>query len=170
MSFGNENLGVYPLPSRQLATAATRIDADPTMRVIWHEAWTEQIRESGDLIKHPINLSFKSRFDTTVDGFFELKRGRFIHLNSELLVQHYSNETNPLRKQLDLPYSPVEELKVGYLGTLLSYPQSPAFITDRPLRAAKVVHTRRMPRDEIHYVDHPLLGLVMLVNRVEDSE
>ena len=39
-----------------------------------------------------------------------------------------------------------------------------------PLRAAKIERSRRMRSGEVHYLDHPLLGMVVKVTPWEEPE
>ena len=157
---------LQPLPYRDMEQRANRIHADATMDVIWHQAWLEPIQAEDTAVKHPINLDVQGQIDMTVRGTLSLYRSRYLHVNTDLKVQH----------QLPLTDNPLQSLTLPNESALTDYRsgiyQDHALLTNgqniTPVRAAHIQQSRRMRSGEMHYVDHPMIGLIIKVDPVDE--
>lgn len=145
-----------PVKELTLSKEAQRIDQRPDMKVIWHQAWIEDIQEAESGMPHAINLRVKDKFDIEVTGSFELHRSRYLHISTDLVVQHYEKRTI----ETQLPATQ-DDAVAPDAATLVSTTE------DAPVRAAEVRMARRMRSNELHYLDHPLLGIVVRAVPVE---
>jgi len=161
----------FPQPLTQLdylifADKAAKINRRKDMEVIWHQAWIEPVQSEDKAIKHPIDVSLKDKLDIQLRGTIQLHVSRYLHINTDLDIQHYElAEPNELAA-LSLPASSNEksDYRADLLGdseVSLSEPQL------APIRSAKIQQSRRMRSKELHYVDHPMLGLVVKVIPIE---
>ena len=164
----------FPHPLTQLdylilADKAAKINRRKDMQVIWHQAWIEPVQSEDKAIKHPIDVSLKDKLDIQLRGTIQLHVSRYLHINTDLDIQHYElAEPNELAA-LSLPASSNEksDYRADLLGdseVSLSEPQL------APIRSAKIQQSRRMRSKELHYVDHPMLGLVVKVIPIETEE
>lgn len=160
-----------PLENLRLAEEATRIDKRKGMKVVWHQAWIEPVQEEGQAIKHPLNLRTEDEIDIEITGSFELHRSRYLHISTDLTVQHYQLKGNEALRQLQLPES---DSRSDFRPQLMAAANIEASLTEEdmpvPLRAAEVKQTRRMRSGELHYLDHPMLGVVIKVIPIESAE
>jgi len=153
-----------------LHSAETRINSRKDMHVVWHQAWIEPIQEEGEAVIHPVNLRYEGSIAVEISGTFELHRSRYLHLNTDLIVQHYSLDDNPALRTLTLPDSKqVKQDDLSLTSSEAPLEASPAELMPTPLRAAEVKLSRRMRSSELHYVDHPMLGIVIKILPLEDA-
>lgn len=128
------------------------------LNIIWNEKWKQSIptKTSAQSETNLINIHIKAPLDTQtlsdrntplyeieVSGNMYLYRSRYLHLVSDLEVQHWEN---------------------------LEGFQNSGSINDIqkiPVRASHVKHSRRMRSKELHYIDHPLLGVLIRITPVE---
>lgn len=79
---------------------------------------------------------------SSIQGTFKLILGRYLHIHTDLLY-----------KRLDNTYKP----------------NSPV-VNDKTFREFQIRTQRRMRSRELHYIDHPLLGILVLATPIEQSE
>lgn len=135
-----------------------RFDNAQGLKIIWNEKWKQSIptKTSAQDDNNIINIHLKSAlnsqtlsdrntplYEIEVSGNMYLYRSRFLHLISDLEVQHWENLE-------------------GFQNS-----GSSNDIQQIPVRASHVKHTRRMRSKELHYIDHPLLGVLIRVTPVE---
>ena len=138
---------VRPATGLDFRSAAQRFNYRQDMQVLWHQAWLETIQDADNAIHHDINVSGeKNGLQSQVTGTISLYKSRFLHLKPDLRLQQNVQ---------------------GYADN----PDDP-YATERqwiPVRAAHIDRSRRMRSDEIHYLDHPLLGIVAKVTPIETA-
>lgn len=171
LGFSKPVQGNFPAPQSRLdhllfAEKAARINKRSNMNVIWHQAWIEPVQPEGSAIQHPIDVRLKDKMDIQLRGTINLHLSRYLHINTDLNVQHYElSEPNELAA-LSLPAT--ENAKTDYRADLLSEQDiSLGEQQQTPLRSAHIKQSRRMRSKELHYVDHPMLGLVVKVIPIE---
>ncbi len=77
----------------------------------------------------------------------------------EILAQQQSIELDSSETQSD------DSVQAGHLA-----PISPAMDTETFLKSYRINQKRRMRSSETHYLDHPLMGMIIQVRRVESAE
>jgi len=169
--FSQRPVADFPRPLTQLqhklfASKADTINRRRDMQVIWHQAWVEPIQSEDNAIRHPIDVAIRDQLNIQLRGTLQLHVSRYLHINTDLVMQHYALEETPELAALSLPAS--GNLKADYRSGLLegaelslTEPQA------APIRSARIQQSRRMRSNELHYVDHPMLGLVVKVIPVE---
>ena len=113
-------------------------------------------------IKHHTPL-----IEIEVSGSMYFYRSRFLHLITDLTVQHWQSiETNSETEQT-MKVRPNHA--TGNQHIVPSRYSSPVTAFDSvPLRAAKIEQSRRMRSNELHYIDHPLLGILVRIIPLEE--
>jgi len=149
------------LAAPELDDAITRINYRNDMEVVWHEVWAEPIQEEGLALQHPLHIEINRGMDIEIEGQFSLHRSRYLHINTDILVQHYQDATLSPLDSLTLPSSNQPD------EWLATNKQSEAQPHSIPLRASVIRQTRRMRSGELHYIDHPMLGIVVKVTPIE---
>lgn len=154
------------LETLQLTEKAKRINYRDDMQVIWHQAWIEPIQEADKAIKHPIDVSLSDQLDIQLRGTIQLYVSRYLHFSSDLVIQHYQPE-NALNS-LTLPASgqPQKDYRAQLSGTEMSDGE----LQRVPLRSGRVRQSRRMRSNELHYIDHPMLGAIVKVIPINSKD
>ena len=161
----------YPLAEDSesiLESAAARIARSRDMTVLAHYAWNEQIQEKTQALHHPVKINVNKKFDINVVGEFYLYKSRYIHLEGHWAVQHYQRPEGMLKALNRMPCSAIDELTSMDLLLNQIACHDKNIMVDIPLRAAHVEQSRRMRSDEVHYIDHPLMGVLVTTRRIED--
>lgn len=96
----------------------------------------------------------------TLDGTVTLVRSRFLHVYTDLIYTIPSDTLPHAIRQRPLGNPVQATLEVGS-GSFGPAPE-PLAMQSFPLR-----YHRRMRSSELHYIDHPLLGILILVTPVE---
>jgi hypothetical protein len=126
-----------------------------------------QFHQSEDnAIRHPIDVAIRDQLNIQLRGTLQLHVSRYLHINTDLVMQHYALEETPELAALSLPASANHkaDYRSGLMdGAELSLTEPQA----APIRSARIQQSRRMRSNELHYVDHPMLGLVVKVIPVE---
>lgn len=151
------------------------------MTVVWSKKWRQPIQAKQQStsddntiainIKAPLNLTDtistgKALDEVEINGIIHLYRSRYLHIVSELQVQHWRTLTSSheLDKGLSSPHS---SQSLGQ-NIIPSSSSSPLTTIDKiPLRAAHVNQSRRMRSNELHYLDHPMLGILVRVTPID---
>lgn len=154
-----------------------KFDNKSGMNIVWSKKWRQPIQSQEDstsddnLIKidllAPLNVkgainSGEALDEIEISGEIYLYRSRFLHLVAELQVQHWRtlNDHQKLDQGIVSPHS---NQSMG-ISIIPSQSSSPTAVIDRiPLRAAIVNQSRRMRSNELHYLDHPMLGILVRV-------
>ncbi|MBE0483859.1 MAG: hypothetical protein IBX52_10220 [Bacterioplanes sp.] len=172
--------GAWPLPQATwptplstletltLVDQANRINRRNDMQVIWHQAWIEPIQEEQHAIIHTLRIQPAGLPDLDVQGNIRFYLSRFLHIQTQLTVQHYQAMPSPIALN-NRHYMSHEEQETT---SLLQHPEarlSPLEYPIRvPLRAAQIDQSRRMRSGELHYIDHPMLGIVVRITPIEN--
>jgi hypothetical protein len=172
----------------QLTSIAKRINSSSKYDVVLHLAWRQPTFDEDqslpvfvfngmterDPAPEPIaNPGFSQGYDFYVNGMdvgpqyywlsgtLKLSVSRYLHLESDL---HMKLRTT---KQEVIEQSPAPE--AGGFGSFFGIAKEPTpIMIERPvLQDYRLYETRRMRSKEIHYFDHPLMGIVVKVTPYE---
>lgn len=172
---------MQPLESLELKDAAERISKRSDMNILWHKAWIEPIQEQDSAIPHPVNIRVKAEnegdLDINLTGSFSLYLSRYLHLNTNLIMQHSKiadkEEEAKLAESLNETVNALIKEKNDFALTTSAENELKTIDTEhknelKPIRAAHIQLQRRMRSKELHYIDHPMLGVIVRVNPVLD--
>ncbi|WP_369857808.1 CsiV family protein [Candidatus Thalassolituus haligoni] len=155
-----------PLSTLQLKREANRIDPQADMDVVWHQSWLEPVQDDAGVIVHAVNLTDSGEPEIQITGGFSLYLSRYLHISTDLHVQHLSSQM-PTDPQLKTLNSSVANTSTTSFPVIQSI-EEPLTIHGRyPIRATEVRQKRRMRSKELHYIDHPMLGIVVILTPVE---
>ena len=94
-----------------------------------------------------------------IQGTLHLYISRYLHLVSNLQVQHWRKLDDA---PLSIDFQAYSELLEASHNIIPSNNSTPlTAITQIPIRAAKIHQSRRMRSHELHYIDHPLVGIIV---------
>ncbi|MBL4798106.1 MAG: hypothetical protein JKY50_11875 [Oleispira sp.] len=147
------------------------------MTVLWSQKWRQpiQAKKQASSSDNAIAINFKAPLnliaaikkgealdEVEISGKIYLYRSRYLHFVSELQIQHWRTleKNHGLDKGLSSPHSS-QSFGQSIIPSSSSSPLTT--INKIPLRAAHVNQSRRMRSNELHYIDHPMLGIVVRV-------
>lgn len=181
-----------PLPKdlRSMDRFANAMNRSGQYRVLFHEAWRQPVTE---LEESPaLLIQGGDTFDnhTELEGSITLSVSRYLHLHTRLWFTEFEPNygqppgawpelpRRPDAPQPDLGQRDRENQDMAFWGdewqsasgsawdmSLNTTSSLPDFLEDDylPRRIATMTQQRRMRSDELHYVDHPLIGLLIRV-------
>lgn len=141
-----------------LAGAITELQASRREYKVWSKgAWLQPIRE--DQTDTPLSIQVTDSKDPSrkLQGTFNVRKSRFYHAEIDVFLTDatsvWPDEVDPIMTEPPLSAAPISEQSAP-----------PA-----PLTPSNIIHfkdSRRVRNGEIHYVDHPALGLIVMVREV----
>lgn len=157
-----------PAALRDFVKTAERMRYRRDIKVVWHQAWIEEIQDSDNAIVHPVEASYEGDLKIDIDGEIRLQRSRYIHIVPDLNIQQYvlgfPLDDIPVTTPATTPAETDTDSGTDVTDTDLAeapvQAEEPVWM---PLRAAHLTRSRRMRSDEVHYLDHPLLGMLVKV-------
>ncbi len=188
------------LDDLEFANAVNRFGYRSDMKVVWHQAWIEELQDSANAYDHEVTASYEEEnFRIDISGSFNLYRSRYIHIRPDLEVDQLiftipadaplSGETTENTEEGAITMAVTSDTISDNIGNSDALPgvegqmtivPSNQGITNEPvaepepewipLRAAKIERSRRMRSGEVHYLDHPLVGMVVKVTPYEVPE
>ena len=194
---GTENASpVTLLDDLEFENAANRFGYRSDMKIVWHQAWVEELQDSANAYDHEVAASYEEEnFRIEVSGSLNLYRSRYIHIRPDLevdqLIFTIPDEAPLSDEPADATEDGVMTMAVtsetmnnsdalpGAEGQMMIVPSNEGLTNEPvtepepewiPLRAAKIERSRRMRSGEVHYLDHPLLGMVVKVTPWEEPE
>jgi hypothetical protein len=129
--------------------------------VLIHQSWVQPIGSEPTPVLVQAGQRYDDRFE--VEGNLSFTRSRFLHLQTNLwytVFEPRSGESNPF----------LAGFKSNLSDEILSqHPELVKVERERGQYFAARTHpmfqSRRMRSDELHYIDHPLFGIVVRINR-----
>ncbi len=143
---------------RKLVPHVKAINRQRTLRPIWHTRWRQALPERA----LPTAIEFGNPADRLY-GFIEVSVGRYLHVAPTIW---YSVDGLGKTPQVD-PYLPPSNSFGLSTGMQTSVPSAP--IAQLPAEDGayfQLRESRRLRSDEMHYIDHPKMGVVVRVEPV----
>lgn len=153
---------------RKLNASAQRISKAPDLRLLAHLAWRQPVMEKDEA--QPIRIQTGDLFDSAyeLEGTVTIFRGRYLHTSSDLFFSRFDtvNNANQLDWSVFSENKPAsdsaawlqEQHKQGGLVPSTDVQGNTRFIR---AATAHLKQSRRMRSDELHYIDHPLFGMLV---------
>ncbi|MBV1871406.1 MAG: peptidoglycan binding protein CsiV [Gammaproteobacteria bacterium] len=151
------------------------------IRTLYHAAWHQPRLDktvSLPLLIQGGHLTEDNQFE--LEGSIRISIKRYIHIETDLWLssyqpkekqtdywQEFSSITGPLpyKESVQASENKLNPSRPSYTETLAPLPpEQPLY---RTKYIAQMQQTRRMNRDELHYLDHPLFGLLVRTIRYE---
>lgn len=172
-----------PFLSQGLAFAdkTEKFEKAKDLQVIWSKKWRQPIpkKEGAVNAENLINIDIKTALnfkqaltssspliEIEVKGNLHLYRSRYLHLVSDLKVQHWQSLAS--NRVLDKSINILPSHTKSTDNIIPSNSSTPlTAITEVPLRAAIIKQSRRMRSKELHYIDHPMLGILIRTTPIE---
>ncbi len=150
----NAVLNYQPLDGGELDKAWKRLNTSSQYRVLARKTWRQSGLTGGGSVIIPLDeetgadplqsaiqpATGESHVHPYLTGWLSLTFSRYIHLNTDFTLHHSAQQTDVLA-----PYSEAE-------------------------RISKVRLERKMRSNEVQYIDHPLLGLLVSIKRLPQKQ
>ena len=163
-------------PDTVLAETAARIGSAPGYRLLAHLAWREPRLTEGSKEHVLVTGGASSGDHRELEGSITITQGRFVHIDTSLWLNDFPTpgqspgpdavELPPIPQPV-LPASPQPAAQAPTADAAISAsPLEATPIAVEPVRASRsvaLVASRRIAPGEVHYIDHPLLGLIVMM-------
>ncbi|MBN3560606.1 CsiV family protein [Aliamphritea spongicola] len=149
----------------------------PDYRVLFHEAWIQPVGSTKG--RHTIRITGGSILDNglyELDGYISVDKGRYLHFRNNLFINRQltpAQSQRLIRMNQPAPEA-VTEPEQPAISTVFGDSPETTIINDIPTNnivadflTAQMESGRRMRRDEVHYIDHPLMGILVYITRYE---
>ena len=144
-----------------LQTILRSLQRSSQFTVLSNQSWVQPIGSEPTPVLVQAGQRYDDRFE--VEGSLSLTRSRFLHIQTNLwytVFEPMSGESKPFLGGFQSNLS--DEI-------LLQHPELVKVEQERGQYFAAKTHlmfqSRRMRSDELHYIDHPLFGIVVRINR-----
>lgn len=157
-----------PADLRKLNASAQRIRKAPDLRLLSHLAWRQPVMKKDEA--QPILIQTGDHFDSSseLEGTLTIYRGRYLHASSDLFFSQFKNvdTENQLDWSVFSEDKPVSDSEAWLQSQTGSFQPIAPNTNTQFIRAAtaRLKQSRRMRSDELHYIDHPLFGMLVQIS------
>lgn len=147
---------------RQLNAQAATIAKSGSYTLLFHQAWRQLIDSNNTSIFIGGGKTFSGHQE--LEGSIDLHVGQYLQLQTNLwLTQFVSAQAAGMGSDgwPELPAIPSAELGSGEMRISDSLSDQPADYVSK--RTVKINQQRSMRSGEIHYIDHPLAGIIVKI-------
>lgn len=172
---------------QSLARHATALRRDSRFEVLFHEAWRQPITTLRNAPAILIKGGAKFDGHTELEGSITLSLTRLLQINTDLWLTQFALNDGQSVDWPTLPQAP-GGLQSEILAQALTdnpdatddFADAPAQFTEDtllmaladefvPTRIVQLQEERKMRSKELHYIDHPLFGLIILITPFDPS-
>lgn len=151
----NDGAGLYPfvaLPEKFLRLKETKrkLAQSSQYRVLLHTGWRQPLTKSTK--GHSVHIGTGTEavnlggMTAPLDGNITVSLSRYLHLHADLVLRRQAKAATPTPSKLETSNTATQ-------GTAESSAEAPMAIY-------RMLQSRRMRSTEIHYLDHPALGVI----------
>lgn len=169
---------LVPKSKLQLGATAQRISKASDVKLLLHTGWVQPgLPEEQAVAVHIYDGMLSQNSEGAplpkLDGTLRLILSRYLHLESDLLLREPMPE---VAQALPQPESPVGAATGASAISLSGGVPVAAGGTAAPHNAGpnyqvyRLEQSRRMRSGEVHHIDHPMFGIIAVVNRYDPSE
>jgi hypothetical protein len=184
-----------PAAAREFRGKAAYMERTGKYRILYHQAWWQPVPARTQALPLVLDHSGDDRSYPPLQGTITLSRSRFLHLDTNLwlntdgdylpgdwrmpapplsptsLVLVEAPPLLPLGRTPDRPAYPAGAEPAPYATSENDASEEPAAAPQYPFRhAVKLEQQRRMRSNEVHYIDHPLLGIVIKLTPLDEDD
>lgn len=150
---------ILPKDLLSLNQEVSRLNASGKYRVLYHAGWMQPVAETQK--PKPVRIQAGEILDNGVyelDGYLAVGRGRYLHFRPDLYFSRTltATESNLLAEQ-----------KPTTASTAVNTAISPTDFYIPETLTVKLNQARRMRSKELHFIDHPLFGVLVEMKPVE---
>lgn len=152
---GLRNRAWQTVPELALSEQADKLQRGNRHRILWHQRWLQATPERGAAV--PVLVQSGERWGPRfeLEGTLGLSIGRYLHMHAKLWLQE-----PPLLPFADAPLP----VSASDAEPALTDPLPP--FAQPEYRYMALDEHRRLRSNELHYLDHPRFGVLLLVQPV----
>lgn len=155
-----------PASDSHLGDIKNRLERRSDYQVLDYRAWRQPLVNDGDPVYFRVEAGQSHEFYRELEGYIGFYLKRYLHVDTELWWGEYPAQTDTVDSAAiaisDQPQIGAgEDLDASEMA-VSSQPES--FNHRRVVRAAHLKEQRRMRSDEVHYFDHPLIGVLVRIS------
>lgn len=151
---------ILPASLLSLNSEKNRIKASSKYRVMYHAGWMQSVPETQN--PKPIRIQGGEILDNgmyELDGYIAVGRGRYLHFRPDL---YFSRSLTPTESNLLPVKSDAQTMRTTISGAI---PSAGLYIPE--ILTVNLNQARRMRSKELHFIDHPLFGILVEMTPVE---
>ncbi len=129
--------------------------------VVDHQSWIQPINSEPTPVMVQAGQRYDDRFE--IEGTLSLSRSRFLHVQTDLwytIFEPRGGTRNPYVQGFES--SLTDEQLAGYQELVDVERERGQYFA---ARSHVMSQSRRLRSDELHYIDHPLFGVIVRINR-----
>jgi len=158
----NKPASFEPLKPEMLRKEYKGINISSEYNVLLYSAWRQTGLKEAEAFEIDINEldnAHKNRSENTITGSLKIVLARYLHFYSQL---EYKRKENT-----DTTNAPITDDITESNNKDISLEQSADTETTHGTISYPVISHRRMRSKELHYIDHPLVGILIQINPVK---
>ena len=144
---------------RQLEGPARSIRRSSLYALLLHQSWQQPIDQAPTPILIQGGQQFGDRFE--LEGTLSLRRQRFLHVDADLWLTQFSPQRGLPATTMPSP------LKAQFPDLFEAAERGRTFSADTRFHLSE---KRRLRSGELHYLDHPALGVLILVTPLDTRQ
>ena len=175
MDLDREPFILLPEKYLQLQSSANRIDRAPDLRLLAHFAWRQPLDQKQRAAPVLVQAGYQFDLDFELEGTLTASKNRYLHMDSALYFSRYerslvTDRTNWSSFYITPTRGDTNNQTAGNTQPGLSSTFSATDLDifgaqatddfDRTMSASAIT-SRRLKSTELHYIDHPLFGILV---------
>lgn len=158
---GQENLVIMDVSNKADLPVATSLMSRQGYEVLYRKSWNQMMlpRQQTQPLRISAGKLLSNGFHQ-LDGEISIDIARFLHFRTALFYS-VPVSTEWLTAQTPLNENHTDTNFLGAQESISAQPQQPSYLT------VKMEQSRKMRRDELHYIDHPYFGIVVKMTRLD---
>lgn len=186
-----------PADAYQLNDIANPINRRSAHRVLFHKAWDQALESKKAAPSIPISGGKRYDQHHELEGSISFSKGRFLHITTNLWLSQYqsgssaynqyesystgdadsanrwsssSNYIPPFPQNKKITLDNIESSSYESDRRLFEDQNSGAFQKYQAAQTYVLKEYRKMKRNEVHYLDHPMFGVIVQISKYEVAE
>lgn len=135
---------------------AKQLKYNKKYQVIYHGGWQQQLSDGQAMTSYRLSVETDGN---ELDGTINIIRKRFLHVTTDLWMHEIAIDTTEIDTTLTQDYiEPLEDINA--LAEEIETTSNPIVDT---IEYARLYKKERMRSNELHYIDHPLMGMLIRI-------
>jgi len=173
-SNNSDGFNLLPVSERKLNSQASAIAKSGSYSLLFHQAWRQLIQAKNTHIFISGGKKFNGHQE--LEGNISLSVGQYLKFQTNLWLTQFAPvalDASPINSSTtDLALDSTTEESWPELPAI---PNSEASTNEQPAefvtkRIVKIAQQRSMRSVEIHYIDHPLLGIIIKISPLQTPQ
>ncbi|MEP0202626.1 MAG: CsiV family protein [Halioglobus sp.] len=171
-----------PAAEREFHGKAAYMQRTGNYRTLYHHTWLHPMRDESSALPIVLDRSGDTRDWPALQGSVKIYLSRYLHIETNLWL---NTTGNYLPGQWAMPPAPLGPPSLIVIEPEISQPEPLSVTNDNELvsetdttlepaypwrHAVRFTEKRRMRSNEVHYLDHPMLGVVVKFTPVPQEE